>query len=252
MRNSVKKWHQQYVTQTRWTRAIASYLFPKFNLPESRLALEVGCGTGAALQEILQPHHLRCFGVDINDEYLSFARQYLSEPRLIQADAHRLPIASHSFDLSFCHFLLLWVSEPVAVLAEMVRVTRHGGIVLALAEPDHGSRIDFPPELSIIGKWQFKSLRQQGADPTLGRQLRALFSKSGLIDAEAGILGGEWSSKSELSDFESEWQVLQSDLTHDIDKSSQLTTLKKIDSNARQSGERILFVPTFYAWGRVP
>ncbi len=252
MPNSVQEWHQRYVAQTRWTRAIASYLFAKFNLPESSLALEVGCGTGAALREILQPHHLRCFGVDINIEYLTFARQNLSETRLTQADAHHLPIANHSFDLTFCHFLLLWVSEPAAVLEEMVRVTRHGGIVLALAEPDHGSRIDFPPELSILGKWQLESLQQQGADPTLGRQLRALFSKSGLIDAEAGILGGEWSSKFDLSDFESEWEVLQSDLAEDNDKLSLLTTLKMIDSNASQNGERVLFVPTFYAWGRVP
>jgi len=204
------------------------------------------------LQEILQPHHLRCFGIDINGEYLSYAKQHLSEPGLIQADAHSLPIAEHSFDLSFCHFLLLWVSKPEQVLKEMARVTRRGGIVLALAEPDHGSRIDFPAELSILGKWQMGSLHQQGANPCLGRQLRALFSNSGLVDVEAGVLGGEWSSKFAAGDFESEWDTLRSDLATDNGKLSRLPTLHEIDSVARQRGERILFVPTFYAWGRVP
>lgn len=252
MPRSVQEWHQRYRSQTRWTQAISHYLFSRFKLPESSSALEVGCGTGAALQEVLQPHHLRCLGVDINREYLSFAQQHLAEPALIQADAHMLPIAGQSFDLSCCHFLLLWVAKPEQVLKEMVRVTRQGGIVMALAEPDHGSRIDFPSELSILGKWQTESLEQQGANPYLGRQLRALFSNSGLMDVEAGILGGEWSAKSAPGDFESEWDTLRADLAADNDRMSRLPALMTVDSVSRQRGERILFVPTFYAWGRVP
>ena len=88
-------------------------------------------------------------------------------------DAHQLPLADGCFDVCLCHFLLLWVTDPIQVLQEMYRVTRSGGVVMALAEPDYGSRIDYPQELSLLGKWQMDSLEQQGADPFIGRKLRA-------------------------------------------------------------------------------
>jgi SAM-dependent methyltransferase len=64
-----------------------------------------------------------------------------------QADRHTLPFQP-VFDVTFCHFLLLWVSNPEKVVAEMGRVTRPGGSV-RLAEPDYGGRIDYPESLSL-------------------------------------------------------------------------------------------------------
>ena len=62
----------------------------------------------------------------------------------------------------------------------MVRVTHPGGFVLALAEPDYGGRIDYPTELSQIGDWQKNALKQQGANPLMGRELRSIFSHAGI------------------------------------------------------------------------
>ena len=49
--------------------------------------------------------------------------------------------------------------------------------------------------------------------------------------------------------------MLEYDLAH-LNSSqfefSQLRELKNLDTQAYQRGERVLFVPTFYAWGRVP
>ena len=252
MLKTVEEWHQRYAHQTQWTKGIANHIFNQLHLPPSSSVLEVGCGTGASIHELLLPHYRRCFGIDINPKYLFYAKHILPEARLSQADAHHLPFADHSFDLCLCHFLLLWVARPIPALSEMVRITRSGGVVIALAEPDHGSRIDFPRELSILGEWQSDSLLQQGANPTLGRQLRSLFSRCGLLDVHAGVLGGEWSSKYDHGEFMSEWDTLRSDLATDTDKSALLPHLMEVDVKARKLGDRILFVPTFYAWGRVP
>ena len=85
-----------------------------------------------------------------------------------------------AFDITFCHFLLLWVQHPLQALSEMQRVTRPGGFVLALAEPDYDHRLDTPASLTLLGRWQAESLRRQGADPGIGARLADLFRQTGL------------------------------------------------------------------------
>ncbi len=134
----------------------------------------------------------------------------------------------------------------------MARVTRPSGAVLALAEPDYGGRVDFPEELGQLGVWQMESLRTQGADPLMGRKLARVFRQAGLYSVETGALGGQWSGAPDWEAWESEWSVLESDLKNKPSLSEKLGFLKRLDKSAYEKGERVLFVPTFYAWGRVP
>jgi SAM-dependent methyltransferase len=249
---TTQDWHQRYLQQTRWTRALASYLFQRAGLSSLHSILEVGCGTGAVLQEIIRPLITQPFGLDINPNYLAYTAQSHPQSRLILGDAHQLPLADGCFDVCLCHYLLLWVSDPSRVIQEMVRVTRSGGVVIALAEPDYGNRIDYPQDLSLLGKWQMDSLEQQGADPLIGRKLRAILSTSGLLAVEAGVQGGEWRSIFDQTEFDSEWDTIQSDLANQPEKLAQLPRLMEIDMLSCKQGKRILYVPTFYAWGRVP
>ena len=249
---SVREWHQRYLLQTRWTHELTSYLFQRAQITASDSLLEVGCGTGAVLHELVKPSLSNWIGLDINLEYLFFARENQPQYNFIAGDAHLLPFSDNSFDACLCHFLLLWLTTPTIALQEMRRVTCSGGVVMALAEPDYGGRIDYPDELSIIGKWQTDSLLQQGADPLIGRKLRALFAASGLHQIEAGVLGGEWKTASSGTEQASEWTVIRSDLAQEPEKLSRLDRLYQIDHDAQEHGERILYVPTFYAWGRVP
>jgi hypothetical protein len=56
--------------------------------------------------------------------------------------------------------------------------------------------------------------------------------------------------------LDSEWRMLAYDLTEEIGRSMEVRRkfekLRQVEAAARQRGERVLFVPTFYAWGRVP
>jgi hypothetical protein len=136
-------------------------------------------------------------------------------------------------------------------LKEMRRVTHPGGLVAAMAEPDYGGRIDYPDELAEIGQLQAAALRQQGADPNLGRRLANLFVDAGLSNVQTGLLGGHWNLSPSSEALESEWSVLESDLAGSIDK-EKMEYLRSLDATAWKKGVRILFVPTFYAWGTVP
>jgi hypothetical protein len=65
------------------------------------------------------------------------------------------------------------------------------------------------------------------------------------------VLGAEWTS-AEIADWDAtEWKTLQRDLTGGP-HARQLERLEAVDRRARQEGRRVLFVPTFYAHGRVP
>ena len=45
-----------------------------------------------------------------------------------------------------------------------------------------------------------------------------------------------------------EWQVLESDLAGRVPH-REIQRLKRLDRQARRRGERVLHVPTYYAWG---
>ena len=246
------EWHARFRQQARWTQDLRRYLFERTGIENAKRVLEVGCGTGAILSDLSSQIPFQA-GVDFDLAFLQVVmRKSSRQAKLTQGDGHSLPYPNGCFDFTFCHFLLLWVDDPLLVLREMRRVTRPGGAVMALAEPDYGGRIDYPEVLSILGNWQRESLENQGADPLMGRKLSGIFHQAGLESIETGALGGQWSESLDWSAWESEWAVLESDLEKIFQDSESWKILKETDKSAYEKGERVLFVPTFYAWGVVP
>jgi ubiquinone/menaquinone biosynthesis C-methylase UbiE len=252
---SIQDRHRRYYRQARWTKSLRDYLFRKSDLNRARLVLEVGCGTGVLLAELDGSPPKQIHGLDIDLERIHLAARQASYALLTCGDAHRLPYATHALDVCFCHYLMLWVRDPAAVLAEMIRVTRPGGVVLILAEPDYGGRIDYPAALETLGEWQKSALSQQGANPEMGRRLAGLCASSGLVSVEVGVLGGEWKSLPDQEELTSEWSVYESDFENLGFGNAERAAWKhllELDRAAWERGERVLFVPTFFAWGRVP
>lgn len=208
--------------------------------------LEVGCGTGAILSEL--PNHISSYGLDIDAAALDQCRAHAPTASLVQGDARQLPYSNQLFDIVYCHFLLLWVGDPLQALLEMKRVAKTGAHVIAFAEPNYTARIDQPRELVPLGRWQAESLKRQGADPGLGTQLDDLFFRAGIHIVETGtIQNGDDDPSPE--EWEIEWAVIESDLAGSI-PSDELSKMKKLDHQARARGERVLNVPTYFAWGQ--
>jgi SAM-dependent methyltransferase len=243
-------WHARYLQQAGWTSKTRRYLYEKVDFTKAHRILEVGCGTGALLAEFPSLNPAEIHGLDISLENARMACRNASAAGITCGDGHHLPYPDGSFDSVFCHFLLLWVKSPITVLKEMKRITRPGGSVLALAEPDYTGRIDYPPELVQLGRWQAESLLKQGADPDAGRKLKGWFVSAGIVPIESGIMAGGWSGFPSPEEQEMEWSVIESDLAGTIPP-AEIQSIKSVDEKAWASGERVLFVPTFYAWGRV-
>ena len=250
-------WHRRYLQQAQWTRDLRAYLFKQAGLNEASrvhtaaprrasLVLEVGCGTGAILSEL--PDHGLLHGLDIDPAVLVQCRVHTPSAFLVQGDALQLPYLNRLFDIVYCHFLLLWVNDPLQALIEMKRVAKTGAHILAFAEPDYTARVDKPRELVPLGQWQTASLRRQGADPGLGARLADLFFRAGIKLIETGTIQSAEHQPSP-EDWETEWAVIESDLAGFI-ASDDLHRMKRLDQQARAQGERALHVPTYFAWGR--
>ncbi len=243
-------WQTRFIQQSHWTGAIRQYLYPRIGLNRAGRVLEVGCGPGVILADLQQSTPAVIHGLDMRFDFLRLAQSTVPTASLTCGDAFALPYADASFDACLSHFLLLWLPNPLAALAEMRRVTRLGGFISALAEPDYTARIDYPDELAELGQMQAQSLAAQGADPATGRRLLALFKEAGLQEVQSGLLGGEWGRPMDEGFLQSEWSVLEQDLKGRITQ-EEFFRLRQIDRSAWQQGTRILYVPTFYAWGRV-
>ena len=239
-------WHARYTQQAAWTRNLRAYLFEKAGLVRARRVLEVGCGTGAILRELSTPASLH--GLDLDPAALTECRIHTPGAELVQGNALSLPYPNASFDIVYCHFLLLWVRDPLQALTEMKRVTQPGGHILAFAEPDYSQRIDRPAALIPLGRWQTEALQRQGADPGFGARLAESFFQAGIQLRETGTIQGVEGEPSP-EEWELEWAVIESDLAGAV-PDADIQKMKLIDRQARSQGKRILHVPTYFAWGQ--
>lgn len=244
-------WHRRFTQQARWTENIRQYCIQQLHLDGCQSILEVGCGTGAICASLQRATAAKIVGLDLRRDLLDYAHFINPSEGFIQGDALALPFSTASFGCAVCHYFLLWARDPVAALAEMRRVVQPGGWVIALAEPDYGGRIDYPDILSALGWKQASALRTQGADTNAGRKLAGWLVDAGLKQIQVGLLGGQWgSAPPSVEELESEYEMLQEDLSGSASP-VEVAKLINLDEAAWHKGERILYVPTFYGWGRV-
>ena len=109
-----------------WRRFLVS------RLPPGGHVLDVATGTGLVAEELVK-HGYRVTGLDQSPEMLEVARRrFGSRIELHEAPADALPFADASFDHLTVTYLLRYVDDPEATLAELARVVRPGGLVASL------------------------------------------------------------------------------------------------------------------------
>ena len=77
------------------------------------------------------------YGLDVDLESLAGT---LDESYILVRRWRCSAFESGRFDYIFCHYLLLWVSNPFAVLQEATRALKPSGHFAAYAEPDYVPR----------------------------------------------------------------------------------------------------------------
>lgn len=117
-----------------WSRKVGEQ-FLDWLAPATGLAwVDIGCGNGCSTEQLCQrtaPHAVEA--IDPSPEQLAHARELLRDRpvNLQQGDAMALPFAERSFDAAQMGLVISLLPDPARGVAEMVRVTRPGGLVAA-------------------------------------------------------------------------------------------------------------------------
>jgi ubiquinone/menaquinone biosynthesis C-methylase UbiE len=123
-----------------WHRARRSMglaLLRRSGIQEGCQLLDVGCGPGGNLDMLAAIHPGLVVGIDLSRTALQLARETVPDARLVHADISRgLPFAGATFDIVTIFNVLYhrWIPDERAVLREVFRVLRPGGLLL-LTEP---------------------------------------------------------------------------------------------------------------------
>lgn len=118
----------------RWSRLVAQAFLGWLNVPFNSYWLDVGCGTGALSQTILDkaaPNRVK--GIDLSEDYVAYAREHIQDGRaqFEVGDAQALPVEADECDAVVSGLVLNFVPEPQRAVAEMARVVKPGGLVAA-------------------------------------------------------------------------------------------------------------------------
>ena len=117
----------------RWSRRVAPRFLAWLDLPAGRRWLDVGCGTGALCEAILDtcaPASL--VGVEPSSGFLALAKERLGERATFAiGDATSLPLDDGDRDAVVSGLVLNFVPNVSAALDELLRVTASGGTVAA-------------------------------------------------------------------------------------------------------------------------
>jgi SAM-dependent methyltransferase len=165
--------------------------------------LDVGCGPGALTGELVRRLGADAVAaVDPSASFVEAARERNPGVDVRTASAESLPYPDDSFDAALAQLVVHFMSDPVAGLAEMARVTRTDGVVAACVWDYGGERAP----LALF--WQAaRSLDPDARDEselpgTRAGHLAELFRAAGLREVEEATL----SAKVEFASFDEWWE----------------------------------------------
>jgi ubiquinone/menaquinone biosynthesis C-methylase UbiE len=135
-----------------------------------RIVLDAGAGTGAA-SAALRSHQARPLAVDMSPGMLAW--RAASRPPCAVADIRALPLGPGSVDDAVAAFVLNHLTDPGAGLAELIRVTRPAGAVLAavFGNDSHNDARDRIDAAALAAGWGVPDWYRQmkdAATPLLG------------------------------------------------------------------------------------
>lgn len=168
----------------------ASYLIP--HLQAGMRVLDVGCGPGtitADLAKLIAPGQM--VAIDRAEAVLAEASAVCTERgadnvTIEVGDVYALEFEDDSFDVVHAHQVLQHLSDPVAALREMRRVTKPDGMV-AIRDADYHAMTWYPPDPQL-DRWMdiYQAVaRSNDAEPDGGRHLLAWANQAGFSTVES-------------------------------------------------------------------
>lgn len=186
---SEERWKEMLIYQRKfmWLEDTLDKLTVWLGLKPGMTAIDVGCGLGY-LGYTFWPYYGkggRYFGVDISPELVQDGKKAAKDWALngeaffITGNAYKLPFPDDFADCAMCQVLLMHLEKPELALAEMIRVTKPGGLVMC-NEPDN---------LSAALEKAYISIPELDIEEHLLLARIAIISNKGRIKLGRGDLG---------------------------------------------------------------
>ena len=174
----------------RWSRLVAKEFLTWVDVPQGVRWLDVGCGTGALSQTILQtcdPGVVK--GIDQSEGFAEYAKSKTNDPRVVfeVGNALSLPVNDCDFDVAVSGLVLNFAPQPEKLISEMERAIVDGGMV-ALYVWDYADKMRFMRHFWDAAAALDPATRELDEGPRFPvcnpDALRDLFQKAGLKTIE--------------------------------------------------------------------
>lgn len=187
----------------RYSAQLSPQLADLARVEPGQRALDVGCGSGMLTAELvarLGPGAVSA--VDPSEPFVAAVRERHPGVDVRQCGAEEMPFADGTFDAALAQLVISFMTDPVAGLREMARVTRPGGAIAVCMWDLAGGRAPISPfwkaALQLDPGAQGERRMVGGRDG----EIVELFEKTGLAD----ISQTELSSTIEHPTFDDWWR----------------------------------------------
>lgn len=165
-------------------------LFAEYAGPRAgQRALDVGCGPGALTAQLVARLGAgSVMAIDPSAPFVEAMRARFPEVDVRSGDAEHLPYPDDDFDLALAQLVVHFMTDPVAGLREMARVTHPGGVVAACVWDHAGEGGPLSTFWRAVREMDPHAHDESGLAGAREGHLVELCEQAGLRDVEASTL----------------------------------------------------------------
>lgn len=173
----------------RYSRLLVGQMVDLAGLRDGARVIDVGCGPGALTAElVVRLGAGSVSAVDPSEPFVVAATERLPGVDVRRAGAESLPYPDAHFDAAFAQLVVHFMTDPVAGIREMARVTRPGGAVVACVWDLEGGRSPMSIFWSAVADQEPRHAGESRLAGTRRGHLVELFEAAGLADVEEHVL----------------------------------------------------------------
>jgi ubiquinone/menaquinone biosynthesis C-methylase UbiE len=148
-------------------------------------ALDVGCGPGALTGELVERLGAEAVAaVDPSEPFVEAARARHPGVDVRLSNAEELPYDDGAFDVTLAQLVVHFMADPARGIAEMARVTRPDGVVVACVWDFENERAPLSPFWHAARELDADAMDESGLTGARAGQLRELLHQTGLKDVD--------------------------------------------------------------------